>query len=175
MPVAGNSYIEIDDSGGTARNLSAWVEEVEPLGRQVSAVHVTALNDTSRQVAAGVEPVQEFTLRGLFDDTPVTGPDAVLAGIVGTVVTVAYGPAGNGGSASAKSPAQFLCLSYQVGGRAEEGRNPGPVRFTARFRQSGPVTPDRVGLTRVPISSFFTERSRETESRRESPRDSVTL
>ncbi|MDE2940175.1 MAG: hypothetical protein OXR67_14865 [Chloroflexota bacterium] len=139
VPVAGNSYIEIDDSGGTARNLSAWVEEVEPLGRQVSAVDVTALNDTSRQVSAGVEPVQEFTLHGLFDDTPVTGPDAVLAGIVGTVVTVSYGPAGNG-AGQRKISGEFLCLSYQVGGRAEEGRNPGPVRFTARFRQSGPVT-----------------------------------
>ena len=139
VPVAGISYIEIDDSGGTARNLSAWVEEVEPLGRQVSAVDVTALNDTSRQVVKGVEPVQEFNLRGLFDDTPVTGPDAVLAGIVGTVVTVAYGPAGNA-AGQRKISGQFLCLSYQVGGRAEEGRNPGPVRFTARFRQSGPVT-----------------------------------
>ena len=138
-PVAGNSYIEIDDSGGTPRNLSAWVEEVDPLGRQVSAVDVTALNDTSRQVAPGVEPVQEFTLRGLFDDTPVTGPDAVLAGIVGRVVTVAYGPAGNA-AGQRKISGQFLCLSYQVGGRAEEGRNPGLVRFTTRFRQSGPVT-----------------------------------
>lgn len=138
-PVAGSSYIEIDDSGGTARDLSAWVEEVEPLGRQVSAVDVTALNDTSRQVTAGVEPVQEFTLRGLFDDTPVTGPDAVLAGIVGTVVTVAYGPAGNA-AGQRKISGRFLCLAYQVGGRAEEGRNPGPVRFNARFRQSGPVT-----------------------------------
>ena len=139
VPVAGSSYIEIDDSGAVARNLSAWVEEVEPLGQQVSAVDVTALNDTSRQVVQGVEPVQEFVLRGLFDDTPVTGPDAVLAGIVGKVVTVAYGPAGSA-VGQRKISGEFLCLSYQVGGRAEEGRNPGPVRFTARFRQSGPVT-----------------------------------
>ena len=137
--VAGSSYIEIDDSRGVPRNLSAWVEEVEPLGRQVSAVDVTALNDTSRHAVKGVEPVQEFTLRGLFDDTPVTGPDAVLSGIVGTVVTVAYGPAGNA-AGQRKISGQFLCLSYQVGGRAEEGPNPGLVRFTARFRQSGPVT-----------------------------------
>ena len=139
VPVAGNSHIEIDDSGGVPRNLSAWVEEVEPLGQQVSAVDVTALNDTSRQVARGVEPVQEFVLRGLFDATPVTGPDAVLSGIVGTVVTVAYGPAGHK-TGQRKISGEFLCLSYQVGGRAEEGRNPGLVRFTARFRQSGPVT-----------------------------------
>ena len=141
VPVAGHSYIEINDSGGVPRNLSAWVEEVEPLGQQVSAVDVTALNDASRQVVKGVEPVQEFILRGLFDDTPVTGPDAVLAGIMGRVVTVAYGPAGNR-AGQRKISGDFLCLSYQVGGRAEEGRNPGLVRFTARFRQSGPVTLD---------------------------------
>lgn len=138
-PAAGNSYIEIDDSGGTPRNLSAWVEEVEPLGQQVSAVDVTALNDMSRQVVKGVEPVQEFVLRGLFDAQPVAGPDAVLAGIVGSVVTVAYGPAGKQ-AGQRKIYGEFICMSYQVGGRAQEGRNPGPVRFTARFRQSGPVT-----------------------------------
>lgn len=139
VPVAGHSYIEINDSGGVPRDLSPWVEEVEPLGQQVSAVDVTALNDASRQVVKGVEPVQEFILRGLFDDTPVTGPDVVLSGIVGEVVTVAYGPAGNR-AGQRKISGEFLCLSYQVGGRAEEGPNPGPVRFTARFRQSGPVT-----------------------------------
>ena len=139
VPVAGQSYIEINDAGGVPRNLSPYVEEVEPLGRQVSALEVTGLNDSSRQVIAGMEQVQEFTLRGLYDDTPVTGPDAVLAGIVGQVVTVSYGPAGSG-AGQRKISGQFLCLSYLVGGKVEEGRNAGLVRFTARFQQSGPVT-----------------------------------
>ena len=139
VPVAGHSYIEIDDSGGTARDLSGCVEEVEPVGKQVSAVDVTGLNDASRQVAAGLEPVQQFTLRGLFDDTPVTGSDAVLSGIVGRVMTVSYGPAGNG-AGQRKITGKFLCFSYQVGGKAEGGQDAAPVRFVARFQQSGPVT-----------------------------------
>lgn len=139
VPVAGRSYIEVNDVNGVARNLSHCVEAVEPLGLLVAALDVTGLNDNSRQLAAGLEPVQEFTLRGLFDDTPVTGPDAVLAGIVGHVVTVSYGPAGNG-PGQRRITGEFLCLSYQVSGSVSDGSQIGLVRFTARFQQSGPVT-----------------------------------
>jgi len=141
VAVAGSSYIEVEDAGGVARDLSAFVEAVEPVGQQVSALDVTGLNDESRQLAAGPEPVQEFTLRCLFDDTPVTGPDAVLAGIVGRVVTISYGPAGRR-AGQRRITGQFLCLSYQVGGSVAEGNKSGLVRFTARFQQSGPVTLD---------------------------------
>ncbi len=139
VPVSGRSYIEVDDAGGVARDLSPSVAEVEPIGMQVTALDVTALNDRSRQVSAGPEPAQQFTLHGLFDDTPVTGSDAVLSGIVGRVVTVSYGPAGKG-TGQRKVTGQFLCTSYQVGGRAEGARNAGLVRFVARFQQSGSVT-----------------------------------
>ena len=138
-PVAGYSYIEVDDAGGVPRNLSPYVTEVEPLGQQVAAWDVTGLNDTARHTIAGVGPAQQFTLRGLFDDTALTGPDAVLGGIVGKAVTVSYGPAGKG-SGQRKITGEFLCVSYQVGGKAEEGGDAGLVRFAARFQQSGPVT-----------------------------------
>ena len=140
-PVAGRSYIEITDVNGVARNLSACVEAVGPLGLLVAALDVTGLNDDARQLVAGLEPVQEFTLQGLFDDTPVTGPDAVLAGIVGQVVTVSYGPAGRG-TGQRRVTGRFLCLSYQVSGSVADGSRVGLVRFTARFQQSGPVTLD---------------------------------
>ena len=139
VPVAGQSYIEIDDAGGVARDLSAFVDEVEPLGRLVSFRDVTGLNEESRQVVAGPEPAQQFTLRGLFDDSPVTGSDAVLSGIVGQVVTVSYGPAGKT-AGQRKVTGRFLCLAYQVGGRVETGKAVGLVRFSARFQQAGPVT-----------------------------------
>ena len=137
-PAAGHSYIEVDDAGGVPRNLSPYVEEVEPLGRQVSWRDVTGLNDEAPQVTAGTEPAQEFNLRGIFDDTPVSGPDAVLAGIIGRVVTVSYGPAGRQ-AGRRKITGEFLCLGYQVGGKAGPGAGDGLVRFSARFRQSGAV------------------------------------
>lgn len=139
VPVVGHSYIEIDDADGVARDLSAFVDEVEPLGRAVSSRDVTGLNEESRRVVAGPEPAQQFTLRGLFDDAAVTGSDAVLSGIVGQVVTVSYGPAGKG-TGRRKVSGKFLCVAYQVGGRVETGKAVGLVRFTARFQQAGPVT-----------------------------------
>jgi len=132
--VAGSSYLEIDDAGGTPRNLSAYIEEMEPLGKAVSALDVTGLNDAAQRVIAGAELAQEFTLRGVFDNTATSGPDAVLAGVVGKTGTVSYGPAGNG-LGQRKITGEFLCLSYQVISRAGQ-----QVRFTARFRQDGAVS-----------------------------------
>ena len=37
VPVAGRSYIEIDDADGVPRNLSPYVEEVELMGKETSA------------------------------------------------------------------------------------------------------------------------------------------
>lgn len=155
VPVAGRSYIEIDDADGVPRDLSPFVEEVEPMGRLVSYVDVTGLNDSSSRVVAvagvpggeeagvgrggGSAAAQEFTLRGLFDDTPVTGSDAVMGGIVGREVRVSYGPAGRK-AGQRKITGRFLCTGYQVGGRLERGKAVGLVRFVARFRQSGAVT-----------------------------------
>ena len=144
-PVAGHSYIEVDDAAGVPRNLSPYVDEIEPLGRQVSFFDVTGLNDRAQQVIAGVEPSQEFSLYGLFDNIPVVGPDATLPGIVGKIGTVSYGPAGND-TGKRKVTGEFLCLSYQIIGKLDlsmgsrGGGADNPVRFTARFRQSGSVT-----------------------------------
>lgn len=79
-PVAGNSYIEVDDSGGTPRDLSVYIQEIGPLGEEASFLDVTGLNDTAQRVISGVGTGQELVLRGAFDDTATTGPDAVLAG-----------------------------------------------------------------------------------------------
>ena len=133
-PVAGNSYIEIDDAGGTPRNLSAYVDEIEPLGREISFLDVTGLNDAAQRIIAGPQLGQEFALRGVFDDTATTGPDAVLSGIVGSIATGSYGPAGNS-SGQRRITGEFLCLSYRVISRVKH-----QVRFTARFRQEDSVS-----------------------------------
>ena len=133
-PVAGNSYIEVDDSGGTPRNLSAYIEEIGPLGEEASFLDVTGLNDTAQRVISGVGSGQELVLRGAFDDTATTGPDAVLSGIVGKTGTVSYGPAGNS-SGLRKITGEFLCLSYRVISKVGD-----QVRFEARFKQDNAIT-----------------------------------
>ena len=126
----GRSYVAVADVHGGMRDLSAWVERVGPLGRELSARDVTGVNDTAGRTAAGPEVAQEFVLSGRWDDTP----DVALSGIVGRSVAVDYGPAGNG-SGRRRVSGRFVCLSYRISSRAGE-----PVRFEARFRQDGPAT-----------------------------------
>jgi hypothetical protein len=131
--VAGNSYIEVDDSGGTPRNMSAYIDEIGPLGQEASFLDVTGLKDTTQRVIPGVELGQELVVHGAFDDTATTGPDVVLSGIVGRTVTVSYGPAGNS-SGQRKITGEFLCLSYRVISKVGD-----QVRFEARFKQDGTI------------------------------------
>ena len=112
FPADGSSYIEVDDSGGTPRNLSPYVDEIELLGQKVAFLDVTGLSDTAQRVIAGIQLSQDFMLRGAFDDQTITGPDAVLTGIVGQIGTVSLGPAGNS-AGQRKINGEFLCLSYQ--------------------------------------------------------------
>ena len=133
-PVAGNSYVEVDDAAGTPRNLSAYVDEIAPLGVAVSFLDVTGLNDTAQRVISGVEVGQEFLLKGVFDDTVTSGPDVVLAGIVGKIGTISYGPAGNG-SGQRKLSGEFLCVGYRAISKVG-----GQVRFVARFKQDDAIS-----------------------------------
>ena len=131
---AGRSYVAVSDAGGVMRDLSPWVERVGPLGRELGLRDATGVNDGAPRTAAGAELAQEFTLTGRWDDTPVIGPDVVLASIVGLTVAVEYGPAGNGPGRRRVS-GRFVCLSYRISSAAGE-----PVRFEARFRQNGPAS-----------------------------------
>ncbi|MFB3098136.1 MAG: hypothetical protein ACE1ZZ_05635 [Dehalococcoidia bacterium] len=129
FPADGSSYIEVDDSGGTPQNLSPYVDEIELLGQKVVFLDVTGLSDTAQRVIAGIQLSQDFLLRGAFDDQTITGPDAVLTGIVGQIGTVSLGPAGNG-AGQRKISGEFLCLSYQVISRVSH-----LVKFESRFKQ----------------------------------------
>ena len=133
---ASRSYIAIADAGGILRDLSPWVEHVGPLGRALTARDITGVNDAAARTAAGTEIAQEFALSGRWDDMPVVGPDAVLAGIIGRSVTVQYGPVGNA-PGRRRVAGKFVCLSYRIASRAGD-----PVRFEAHFRQDGPATLD---------------------------------
>ena len=131
---SGSSRVWVDDAEGIPRDLSPYVEEVGPLGTAVGWLDVTGLSDPAQRVIAGTRAAQEMVLRGLFDDKAVDGPDAVLAGVVGEVVTVSYGPAGSA-TGLRQISAEFLCLSYRITSRTGD-----KVRFEARFLQDGGAT-----------------------------------
>ena len=79
-PVPKKSRI-FDDSGGTPRDLSPYADFIDFCGRDFFDPTVS---------------IKEIVIQGPWDDKASTGSDVVLAGILGTVVTVSFGPAGNG-------------------------------------------------------------------------------
>ena len=134
FPADGSSYVEVDDSGGTPRDLSPYVDEIELLGQKVAFLDVTGLSDSAQRVIASIQLSQDIILRGAFDDQGTTGPDAVLTGIVGQTGTVSLGPSGNS-TGQRKISGEFLCLSYQVISRVNH-----LVKFAAHFKQDDNVS-----------------------------------
>lgn len=127
--VSGNSTISIDDSGASARNLSAYAvsydaEYVRP------ALDVTGLSDTAERVIADIQRHPEFSVEFIYDDTATTGSWTVIKGIVGSIGTVTMLVDGTLGLAG-----EALCTGFSIPVRVGDA-----LRFTARFRWDNSVT-----------------------------------
>ncbi len=124
---AGTSYVEVDDSGGTPRDLSPYADYIDFCGRDFYDPTVS---------------VKEIVIQGPWDDKASTGSDVVLAGILGSVVTVSFGPAGNA-SGARKITGEWTFSDYSIEARAsgrltqaQVDRGEGMVRYTAVFQIS---------------------------------------
>lgn len=83
--------IEVDNSGGTPVDISAYVTTVG--GFTVEAI----LEDSTvfsaiwaTQAATGNKQVPDVTLTGFYDDTASTGPNALFAGAEGDTRTLKF-------------------------------------------------------------------------------------
>ena len=89
------SRFRIADTGGTMRDLSAYITEVSGLPGERTLNDVAALGDSGARFKPGAESVA-FTLRGIFDDAATLGADAVLGALRyhNAPVNFEYAPAG---------------------------------------------------------------------------------
>lgn len=110
--VAGNTVVLVDDATGGARALTAFIDTVGGIGKQVANLDITSFADTAERIIAGIEESGEVTLSGPWSDS-ATGVDAYLPALVGTINTIAISPAGTGVGAR-KISGEFLCMSYKV-------------------------------------------------------------
>ena len=131
---AGNSVYKQDNNLGTLIDLSAYIDSIDALGKESQSLDVTAFIDTAERVIAGIQASQEWSVSGHFDDTATTGPDAVLAPLVGTLGTWEWYPIGTA-AGRRKFSGECLCLSYKPMAEVK-----GRVEFEARFKQDGTVT-----------------------------------
>ncbi len=125
----------IDDTGGTQRDLSAYLTDVRGLPGPRSLNEVTALGDGGARFIPGLEDVA-IVLAGIFDNTATSGPDAVLGPLRthGSAVDFEYGPEGSG-TGDVKYSGTCWVLSYDL--RSRVGNR---VEWSARLQVENTVT-----------------------------------
>ena len=130
----GNSEVKITNAGGTLINLSAYIDTISALGDEVMQLDVTGFTDTGERIIAGIRTGQEFTIAGAFDNAATTGPDAVLAPLVGTLSAIEYHPIGTA-SGRRKFTGTALCVAYTVNAPVKER-----VSYECRFKMDGAIS-----------------------------------
>ena len=125
----------IDDTGGTQRDLSAYITDVRGLPGPRALNEVTALGDSGAKFIAGLEDVT-VSLAGMFDNTGTSGPDAVLGPLRShsSAVDFEYGPEGVG-TPAVKYSGTCWALTYEL--RSRVGNL---VEWTATLQVEGVVT-----------------------------------
>lgn len=123
-----NSYLALDNSGGTLTDLSSYLDTVTfPVNDEQATV--TAFGDGGTKTITGLENTT-VSISGHFDATGL----AVITAAKGNERTVEYGPAGNGSGAT-KFSGELLLTSYEIGSSVGD-----KVAMSAQFQLQGTVT-----------------------------------
>lgn len=130
-----NSVFSVDDSGGTLRTISQYVDSVSGLPGARNLSEVTAFGDDGVKNIPGLQNVT-FSISGHFDSTATTGPNAVLNSLRTTSTTASfeYGPEGST-TGKVKFSGECWMTNYAVDSSVAE-----KVSFSAEFQVDGTVT-----------------------------------
>lgn len=130
-----NAVFKLDDSGGTLRTLTSYVDNVSGLPGARDLSPVTAFGDGGTKSIPGLQNIT-FTVSGHFDSTATTGPNAVIASLrtAASTATFEYGPEG-GTTGKVKFSGECWLTQYQVDANVTD-----KVPFTASFQVDGTVT-----------------------------------
>jgi hypothetical protein len=130
-----SAVFKLDDSGGTLRTLTSYVDNVSglPGGRELSAV--TAFGDSGTKSISGLQNVT-FSVSGHFDSTATTGPNAVINSLRTATATASfeYGPEGSS-SGNIKFYGECWLTEYTVDASVSD-----KVSFSATFQVDGTVS-----------------------------------
>ena len=105
-----SAVFKLDDSGGTLRDISAYLEEVS-MPRSIETAETTTFGSSAKSYITGLTDAT-ISLTGKFDSTA----DGYLAGVIGqsATITFEYGPAGST-AGLIKYTGECILTSYEVG------------------------------------------------------------
>lgn len=129
-----NGHLSIDDASGTLRNISPYLDSIDPSWSQ--DVHDdTTFGNTAHTKRGGLTD-GSITISGLYDRTADVGVDIVLRGLIGVAVPgdFEYGPEGTT-AGKPKESGKFVLESYSPSVPVAD-----LIRFTATLQVSGAVT-----------------------------------
>jgi len=126
------AVFKLDDSGGTLRDLSAYLNDVG-FPRNIDTAETTTfgVSGSSKTYIVGLNDAT-ISVSGLFDATA----DGYLAGVLGQSATLSfeYGPAGSTGG-NIKYSGECIMTSYEVSASVGDA-----VQATAQFQVTGVIT-----------------------------------
>lgn len=126
------AVFKIDDSGGTLRDISAYLNDVG-FPRNIDTAETTTfgVSGSSKTYIVGLNDAT-ISISGLFDATA----DGYLAGVLGQSATLSfeYGPAGSTGG-NIKYSGECIMTSYEVSAAVGDA-----VQATAQFQVTGSIT-----------------------------------
>lgn len=127
---------KLDDSGGTLRDLSNYVSNVD-FPRDVDAPETTVFgNAGDRTYIAGGLRGASLSISGFWDPTASTGPDDVLSGALGATgdLTFNYNPSGTG-AGKIEYSGESILTNYSISQPVD-----GVITFTGDLQITGAVT-----------------------------------
>jgi hypothetical protein len=120
----------LDDSSGTLRDLSSYLDDVS-FPRSIETAETTTFGSTAKSYIVGLTDAT-ISISGKFDATA----DGYLAGVVGQSATLSfqYGPAGST-AGNVKYTGECIMTSYEVGATVGDA-----VTASAELQVTGTVT-----------------------------------
>lgn len=112
--------VYVDDSGASARDISASVSSVSGTGLTYNETDVTAYSDGVINFTLG-HPTSEIEITGPLNNTATTGAHIVFTGIAGVetstfTVTVQIGIKAAPTTGDPEFEGEYICSSYMVNG-----------------------------------------------------------
>jgi len=120
----------LDDSGGTLRDISAFLEDVS-FPRSIETAETTTFGSSAKSYITGLTDAT-ISISGKFDATA----DGYLAGVVGQAATLSfqYGPAGTT-AGNIKYTGECIMTSYEVSATVGD-----VVTASAELQVTGSIT-----------------------------------
>lgn len=130
------SKFEIDNSGGSLTDISAYCDEVT-FSRSLETAEVTTFGDNAKEYIMGLSDAT-ISISGKFDAAGASTVDAVLSGILGQEATASFAYTPGGGAASSTNPkytGECYVTSYEITGSVGDA-----VTFSAEAQVTGAIT-----------------------------------